>query len=126
VLCYHPLGDDYYCERGTVVEVIESVAAKGPLGTINFAKKIQKPFIHISKRAGDYTDPAQRLQGLLRRIGSTLNVAGSRESKGTRPAQMGDAGSGRGVFSRSNTPEEFGRQWVKRKPPNLPIFAVGG
>lgn len=81
MLCYHPLGDDYDCERGKAVEVIESVAAKGPLGTIDFAKKIQKPFIHISKRAGDYTDPAQRLQGLLRRIGSTLNVAGSRESK---------------------------------------------
>jgi len=54
----------------------------GSLRTIDFARKHKKPFLHIPKASGDYTDPALKLQRFITEHGiKTLNVAGSRESK---------------------------------------------
>ena len=64
---------------GTVVFTLASTVTGGSLRTIGFAKKHEKPWIHISRT--NYR-PAEELQRFVEDNGiKILNVAGSRKSK---------------------------------------------
>lgn len=64
---------------GTVVFTFAAEATGGSLKTIGFAKKHRKPCLHITKAT---PDPAAMLRGFVSEHQiTTLNVAGSRESK---------------------------------------------
>ena len=66
---------------GTVVFTLAATVTGGSAKTIQFAKKHEKPVIHISRDA-DGGEAASELQTFVARNGiKTLNVAGSRESK---------------------------------------------
>ena len=67
---------------GTVVFTLAAKITGGSLRTVEFARKHQKPFIHISQAGGGLFDPALSLQRFVDEHGiKRLNVAGSRESK---------------------------------------------
>lgn len=67
---------------GTVVFTLSHSTTGGSLKTIQFARSLNKPCLHVSRSGPDYSDPALRLQqfAMEHRI-RTINVAGSRESK---------------------------------------------
>lgn len=67
---------------GTVVFTLAAKVTGGSLRTIEFARKHEKPCIHIASRGGFFDDPALRLQKFVAEHGiKRLNVAGTRESK---------------------------------------------
>lgn len=65
---------------GTVVFTLASKATGGSLATIEFARALEKPCVHISS-SGNYM-PAETVQKFVSLHGiKRLNVAGSRESE---------------------------------------------
>ncbi len=62
--------------------LVAAAATGGSLKTIGYAKKHNKPCLHLSKAGGGLFPPAGQLKGFVKEHGITvLNVAGSRESK---------------------------------------------
>jgi len=67
---------------GTVVFTCESEPTGGSLRTIDFARKLGRPCLHLARKSCSYDSPALRLQRFIETFGiRILNVAGSRESK---------------------------------------------
>ena len=65
---------------GTAVFTIAEEASGGSKKTIQFARRLKKPYLHIARDAGG--DAAQQLREFIAAHGiRALNVAGSRESK---------------------------------------------
>jgi hypothetical protein len=71
---------------GTVVFSIVPILSGGSKKTVEFARKHNKPYLHLHTRQ---QDAAERLQNFLEdNVVQTLNVAGSRASKEPSVAQF--------------------------------------
>ena len=67
---------------GTVVFTLAAKVTGGSLRTMEFARKHEKPCIHIAPQGELFDNPALRLQNFVKEHGiMRLNVAGTRESK---------------------------------------------
>lgn len=65
---------------GTIIFTIAKVITGGSMRTIDFAKKHQKPYLHVSK--GESKLPESEVTDFIKQHDiKLLNIAGSRESK---------------------------------------------
>ena len=66
----------------TVIFTLSSQLSGGSKRTAEFAEKHRKPWIHVSRQAASYEDPALVLQRFVQKHNARiLNVAGTRASK---------------------------------------------